>query len=565
MSFDAHEEKIRTIFSGDTQFKTPRNQRKYVWEEKQWRELLGDIEYSKKRKEEPGTDISHFLGSFVLQEKGVFYEIIDGQQRITTLFLILSALCIRFNEIKNKEEHGITRQYLSGNINLESQYTRLTNESIVNISFIMSQACMYRENLCKDTLLDRSLMSKESGGNKRVKECFYFYYNYFVEKCENIQELSLIREIILEMKVIHIKSKNELDCYDIFEILNARGVELEESELLKNYIFKYAQPKYDAERAKQIWTKIEKNMEACNGNMELFLAHFVTYKYCKPKKEEGVFRIIKTNTNKMEVNILLDDLLEASECYIMFYHSETAKSAKIRKCLEFLELVGHRQFRPLIMSLIDANSRGYYTDEQLDNICNYLKNFLFAYTLVMRNTSNNIDKKIHGLSQEVYTQHSQEILNKIKIELNKYYPEYSEFETAFLNLGYSNKNKKYCNSNNKKRMRYIHSMIEEYEQNTNELICNLKECNLEHLMNDSENNVCSSRVGNILLLSEHINNNMGDSSFVEKKEKLKRSKLATVQKFLKYYGDSEEWNEEKIEKRTRAIAKMAYDKVWKLD
>ena len=199
MSFDAHEEKIRTIFSGDTQFKTPRNQRKYVWEEKQWRELLGDIEYSKKRKEEPGTDISHFLGSFVLQEKGVFYEIIDGQQRITTLFLILSALCIRFNEIKNKEEHGITRQYLSGNINLESQYTRLTNESIVNISFIMSQACMYRENLCKDTLLDRSLMSKESGGNKRVKECFYFYYNYFVEKCENIQELSLIREIILEM------------------------------------------------------------------------------------------------------------------------------------------------------------------------------------------------------------------------------------------------------------------------------------------------------------------------------------------------------------------------------
>ena len=114
-------------------------------------------------------------------------------------------------------------------------------------------------------------------------------------------------------------------------------------------------------------------------------------------------------------------------------------------------------------------------------------------------------------------------------------------------------------------MRYIHSMIEEYEQNTNELVCNLKECNLEHIMNDSESNVHTSRVGNILLLSEHINNNMGYSSFVEKKEKLKKSKLATVQKFLKYYGDSDEWNEDKIEKRTKAIAKLAYDKVWKLE
>lgn len=565
MSFDAHEEKIRNIFSGDTQFIIPRNQRKYVWEEKQWRELLGDIEYSKKRKEDLHADISHFLGSFVLQEKGAAYEIIDGQQRITTLFIILSALCIRFNEIENKEEHGITRQYLSGNINLESQYMRLTNKSIVNISFIMAQACKYRDNLCRDNLLDKSLMNRENGGNKRVIECLYFYYNHFAENYRTPAELSTIREIILDMKVIHIKSKNELDCYDIFEILNARGVDLEESELLKNYIFKYAQPQYSTDRAKEIWSKIEKNMEECNGNMEQFLSHFVTYKYCKPTKDEGIFRIIKTNTNKMEVNVLLDDLLDASERYIMFYHPELVTSVTIQKCLQFLALVGQRQFRPLVMALMDAHARGYYTNKQLDNICNYLKNFSFAYTLVMKNTSNNIDKKVHELSQEVYTQHTDEALNKIKIVLNKFYPEYTEFEIAFLNIGFSNKNKKYMNSNNRKRMRYIHSTIEEYEQSTNELICNLKECSLEHIMNDSEGNVCTCRVGNILLLSEDINNKMGNATFDEKKMKLKNSKLATVRKFLDNYGSFDEWDEEKINNRTRAIAKLAYDKIWKVD
>ncbi len=564
MSFDAHEEKIRKIFSGDAQFIIPRNQRRYVWEEKQWKELLGDIEYIKKRKKDSNKDISHFLGSFVLQEKEFFYEIIDGQQRITTLFIILSAICIRLNEIDSKEEHGKTRQYLSGNIGLQSQFMRLKNGSIANISFIMSQACEYRKNLSKANLLDRSLMSKESGGNKQVLECLYFYYNYFAENCNTLEELVIIRDIILDMKVIHIASEDELDCYDIFEILNARGVDLEDSELLKNYIFKYAQPQYTIDRAKEIWTKIEKNMEECNGNMEQFLSHFVTYRYCKPTKDEGVFRIIKANTNKNEVNVLLDNLLEASRRYIAFYHPEKANNPTVVKCLQFFALVKHRQFRPLFMALMDTNDEGYYTDKQLDDICTYLKNFSFAYTLVMRNASNNIDTKIHELSQEVYKQHSEIILNKIKIELNKFYPEYDEFEAAFLNIGFSNKNRKYSNSNNRKRMRYIHSEIEEYEQETNELTCNLKECNLEHIMNDSDSNMYTSRVGNILLLSEHINNNMGSASFIEKKEKLKRSQLATVKKFLINYGDSDEWDEEKIERRTRAIAKLAYDKVWKL-
>lgn len=565
MSFDAHEEKIRKIFAGDAQFTIPRNQRKYVWEEKQWKELVGDIDYIKKRKVNSSEDISHFLGSFVLQENESTYEIIDGQQRITTLLIMLSAICLLFNERECQEEHGKTRQYLSGNIGLKSQYMRLDNKNISNIAFIMAQACTYRENLQGNELLDRTLIKRDSDGNKRVINCLHFYYDYFSENYHTIEELISIRDIILDMKVIHIASEDELDCYDIFEILNARGVDLEDSELLKNYIFKYAQPQYPIDRAKEIWTQIEENMNACNGNMEQFLSHFVTYRYYKPTKDEGVFRIIKSNTDKNEVNILLDDILKASERYIIFYHPDRASTSVITKCLQFFELVNHRQFRPLFMALMEAKDKEYYTDKQLDNICIYLKNFSFAYTLVMRNTSNNIDTKIHELSQEVYKLHSEVVLNKIKIELDKFYPSYSEFEPAFLNIGFSNKNKKYSNSNNRKRMRYIHSEIEEYEQKTNELTCNLKECNLEHIMNDSDSNVCTCRVGNILLLSEHINNNMGNISFSEKKEKLKRSQLATVKKFLVNYGDSDEWNAEKIEKRTKAIAKLAYDKVWKLE
>ena len=113
-------------------------------------------------------------------------------------------------------------------------------------------------------------------------------------------------------------------------------------------------------------------------------------------------------------------------------------------------------------------------------------------------------------------------------------------------------------------MFYIHSEIEAFEQQTNELVCNFKECNLEHIMNDSEDDADTSKVGNILLLSERINHNMGSISFADKKEKLKNSKLETVKKFLEHYGSCNEWDKDKINKRTRAIAKLAYNKIWKV-
>lgn len=354
MSFDAHEERIRKIFAGDVKFVIPRNQRRYVWEKKQWNELLSDIRYIKTRKDDDVKDIDHFLGSFVLQENDNKYEIIDGQQRITTLFIILSALCMCFNKLGSREEHGKTRQYLSGNIGLQSQFVRLENENLKNISLIMSMACEYKDDFSDGKILDNISLDKTSDGNRRVVSCGKFYYEQLSRNYTKVEELISLREIVLDMKVIHIASEDELDCYDIFEILNARGVDLEESELLKNYIFKYAQPKYTVDTAKDMWLSIERNIEKCNGNMEQFLSHFVTYKYYKPSKDEGVFRIIKANTNKTDVYLLLESLLKSSKNYIAFYHPDESITNDVQKCLSFYRLINHRQFRPLFMALLEG-------------------------------------------------------------------------------------------------------------------------------------------------------------------------------------------------------------------
>ena len=277
-----------------------------------------------------------------------------------------------------------------------------------------------------------------------------------------------------------------------------------------------------------------------------------------------MFKIIKANTDKEKVDELLDELLYASEKYIWFYHPEQCDSKELRKSLEFFKLINHRQFRPLFMSIFDAYDKQNIAENDINKVGTFLTNFSFGFTFVMGNNSNMIDSKIHLLSQNIYKNPTKQSLEKIKLDLMPYYPSYKEFKYSFWNIGFSNKNKKYKNSNNRKRMFYILKTIEECKQETNELFCNILECNIEHIMNDSETNEITSKIGNLLLLSEHINNKMSNASFNEKKEKMKRSKLQTVQNFLKYYGNKEEWTEKLIEERTDALINLAYNEVWKV-
>ena len=83
-------------------------------------------------------------------------------------------------------------------------------------------------------------------------------------------------------------------------------------------------------------------------------------------------------------------------------------------------------------------------------------------------------------------------------------------------------------------------------------------------MNDSETDSITSKLGNLLLLSEHINNKMGNATFMEKKEKLKKSQLQTVKNFLGFYGQYEIWTDELIVKRTKDLAGLAYKEIWKI-
>lgn len=561
--FDAHENKIRDIFAGDYKYIIPRNQRKYVWEEKQWSDLLADVKYAYEMASEASKNVSHFMGSFVLQKKDEYSEIIDGQQRITTLMLAIGALAMRFNIIGNKNEWGKSKQYIQGDIGLESEYIRIENKDVPDIEILLMQTCTYKDYTDVESYFDKSLLHHRNPANKRVYDCMMYFYSAFAEMENNI--LTRIREILLDIKIVNISSEDEIDCYDIFEILNARGIDLEEGELLKNFIFKYSQPRLKVDAAKTKWDKIEKNIVESKDDFDKFLAIFSTYKYGNPtKKTEGLYHIIRGNTKRTEVNNLLEELLVASEMYLPLNVPELTHSLVVKDCLSFFKMINHRQFRPIFMSLLYAEKLGYLTQKQTEDMFIFLRNFTFAYTVVMGGLSNALNDWVIKTAHNIYLCHDTDSINIAKGEMRKYYPSQEEFKHAFFNLGFSNKNPKYSGTNNRKRMKYIHHEYEKYLQATNELSVNLDSCNMEHIMNDSEEDDITARVGNILLISERINENMGSDDFALKKERMKNSNLISVKKFLERYGESDTYGQEQITKRTEALANLAYTVIWKL-
>lgn len=281
MSFDAHDKQIGEVLNRAV-FDIPRNQRRYVWTRNNWKELLEDIVFSCKKDVTP-----HFIGSIVLESKGKkdgldYYTIIDGQQRITTIVLALIAI------MKLMVEYGMEDDYLG-----TLEYIRVKNNRNQKMPIIVSDYHVSLENLIEgieereiirkqamSVFVDTRIVSKKK--DKLVGEALKYYYNEIKQISEEDDEpterLLEIRNAIISMTIVSIVSTSEEDSYTIFEILNARGQELEDHELLKNYVMRYIQPIAKRDVAKIKWEEMELKL---GSYFKRYISHYARHRFGK--------------------------------------------------------------------------------------------------------------------------------------------------------------------------------------------------------------------------------------------------------------------------------------------
>lgn len=556
MGFNTENRDILDLFQRPCRYVIPRYQRNYVWKEVNWNELITDIKFTMKVDE--NISWSHFLGTIVLSNyvprrefetiRGITdYEIIDGQQRLTTIYFVFIAIYRQFLLIDTEESKNRAKYIY------ETFITSLSANSerhliISNPDFI--------------TDIEETVDSAKVKGMPRNGNNFFKMYSYFCNDFKNLtfKEMDILLNKLLAINIVEIVSGQEEEIYNIFEVLNARGQKLKQIELLKNHIMKYVQPRAEVfiDSAKRKWNEIIDNTNKL-PDVDHLINHFSK---CYIKKNadnaNSVYRLIKEEIDIEELSILLDDLHHFSETYKIVTDNDTNDDV-----IEYFNIKRNQQIRSLLasISLLEHNSVINETDKEL--AFTNIRNFFFIFNATQQ-TSNRTDDIVSSTSFKIY--HCEESV-QFKFIMSEFFHKISSYisEENFNSMFYNNQSFRYSNKDSrlKRNSRLVKYILQKYcESIQTDSTLDSRHLTIEHLLNDN-GYTDNSLLYNLTLTNETINSsNLKNKTIVEKVDILSNKSSILINKNLVDYIDEGTFNQEK---RKEAMLNTLYNNVFKFD
>lgn len=512
MGFNTENRSILEFFQKSVVYIVPRYQRSYVWKETNWSELLTDITFTMNTGSRASW--SHFLGTIVLndinkelknsKDPGVtYYEIIDGQQRITTIYIIFAAIVKHFNSLEDEKESERAK-YVK-----ETFLTTLksTNEKITKLN---------NPDATKDiqSLLD--YVSYNSKNELSKSNRFYQVFMYFISYIENksFDDTVLFLNKLLEINIVEIISGEEEEIYNIFEVLNARGQKLKQMELLKNHIMKYVQPRTDdfIDHSKDKWNGLM-NMAKGLSDIDNLINHFAKC-YIKKRSENinSVYKLIKEEVPINQLSNLLDDLYDFTEVYMQVNDVNNPDFI-----IEYFNIKRNQQIRSLLAAIKLLTSKNIINNSTEEKAFKNIRNFFFIFN-GMQQTSNQTDKIIGSTSYSIYhcttDAEFKIIMTDFFIKMSKYI-EKNKFLTLMSNnqsFKYSNKDKSLKRNN--KLVKY--TLIANAQYNQQDTYIMLKDMTIEHLLPDNGNSETTA-FGNLTIVTASLNSdNLSNKPITQK-------------------------------------------------
>jgi len=303
-------------------FKIPDYQRGYSWDKSQLEDLVKDIEHIS------GKQHLHYTGTIVItKSKGnpdsFRYEIVDGQQRITTLIILLKCLSMSI------KDEAIDKGYLKrGNIGNEEYVLETNNET--NVYF-------------RDCIInDKQMRPCDIKSHQKLKDAKEFFQKWLKKQPKKLKE---IYEIVTnQLGFICFSPENTKEIGIMFEVINNRGKELSELEKIKNYFIYYStihEKSTLRQRINSLWGEILKYLSKANvwtnNDEDYFLrnCYIVFYSpsknkswrvYSELKKKYAPEDSENIDTNIAEIEQFIDFLVMAAQNYAYFINDSVFKS-----------------------------------------------------------------------------------------------------------------------------------------------------------------------------------------------------------------------------------------------
>ncbi len=530
------------------QFIIPDYQREYDWTDENLDEFLGDIEDAKEE--------NYFIGHMVCE--GNFnsskFKVIDGQQRITTITIMLCVLRDIFAEkaLYNLSD-GLNDNYIFARDKDNNEYIILDNQMPYPVLQSYVQSKLDKKN--------KKIKPKKSGEKKIIQAYDKFYKKW---KDLNEKELKSLRDAILNLEIIFVAVDDEVDAFTIFETLNAKGKDLTALDLIKNQVFK----KYDSEshlnQPNDSWKEIIENTK--EKSMK-FLNYFWASKYKKVSDRRIYKEFIKeSKKDDFDFNNFVKDLLDNSKIYkqIINPNSNDWKQQgefRVYFSLSALQTFNIQVANSVLMSLIREYKGKNISLKYLVKALSAIEKFHFINNAVVGGRSSGLDIMYSKMSREIYIkkdkQEKHKVIDEMIKKLKDKLPSMEQFESNIdKRLYFSSSYRK-----QKKLVQYALKKLEYEKQNYN---IELKDISIEHIYPENFNKNWPKieidyiqNIGNLVLLDRDINSSIGNKSYSDKKSIImKKSTLITTKEVFEKH---ENWTKEEIKNRRNELIKILYE------
>ena len=577
MDFKSTTRSIRDMLSLKRKYVIPRFQREYSWTNDElnelWDDLLSSLTVNKDNKIVPQ---EYFLGSIVLvgdeDSPDIERQVVDGQQRLMTITILFSVLAQKFKDIGELGLSNKAHEFIIGEDENGDPITKLITETPKpffqfriqqkELDFTQKPATDEEKAILNtyefyDSLLNERRLRKE------IKNEFQKNENIKLEEVPYVELLKVIRDQILSCKVIYVTVKSFEDAYQIFEVLNAKGKDLEPTDIIKNSLFSVLDTRDPADVAYEKWKIIRSNISEGKGDdMKTFYRHFWLSKYGFATSNRLVTEFNKKIAkNNVDYTAFLNDMVEASERYklISVPKEEDFKSIEKKPILYALKNInsfGITQSRTIIMALLEAAENKKISNAKLIETLQFLEYFHFVFNAVCSNRASALERKNSSFARRLNCckdkVEGHKCLREYLLALKDMVPSYSIFETAFLKLYFTQEQ-----DSDKRIVQYILCKYEEYCRDGDEL--KISSMTIEHILPEATRKEEVGYVGNLLPLGEALNGKIGDTDICHKMELYKKSSFESVKKFLIDYAGIKKWTKDDIIKRTKYMARCMYE------
>ena len=499
------------------------------------------------------------MGYLVLQTQDdkLFY-IIDGQQRFTTVLLLIYAAikCVEKQIIQGVDVEDNKRRcdslknlYIGKEDPVTLDYDNLLTLNRNNNSYF----CDYILKL--GDLKARNLTATE----KLMRSCFEYYEQKLIGKFNNGKEYaSFIQAVADGLHFTQIVVNDEMNAFRVFETLNARGVQLSSADLLKNYLFSKVDS--DTTHSSRIdtlerkWSKLTDNIKA--EKLPEFLRYYWNMQH-KTIRANAVYKTIRQEIKEdKQVFLLLDDLISYSDIYMALTdeNDEIWTDPEVKDYVALLNLFRLKQPFSLLMA-----AKKSLPDNEFKRVLKTVIIMCFRYNVICDRNPNDQETPFNALAQSI----SHDNLVDMKL-LSSVMVDDAEFKSAFKEKTFP------YNSRNAKVIRYILGKIEHFKGSAQVVRFDDENASIEHIypqnpaeewdLDESKMQRFVFRLGNNCLLEKRLNRDVQNASFAEKVSVYKMSSFYYAQKIS---SELTEWSDSAIIKLQAEMANAAVS-IWRL-